>query len=245
MHRVKVKVVAGERLPKDCEARSGGAGGTTLALEGAEIRHLHVLRLKVNDEVTAFDGLGLEYRARILELSTFTAILELLEKLENDRETPQPITLAIALLKGDKLADVVRAATELGVARIQLLRTQFADVPDIGVGKLERLRRIAEEASKQSRRAVVPQILEPFSLKQLPEVQNGFVAHPGSSQTLLEKLHWDAPLWLSSGPEGGFSDGEISLLTARGFTAISLGKRILRAETAPLALLGAIAATGI
>ncbi len=238
MHRVKVSgFLVGEM----------GRGGenSTLTLEGPEVKHLHVLRIKVGDEVTAFDGLGLEYRARILELSNFAAILELLDKLENDFETPQPITLAIALLKGDKLADVVRAATELGVAHIQLLRTQFADVPDIGANKLERLRRIAEEASKQSRRSVVPQILEPMSLKGISEVQNGFVAHPGSSQTLLEKLHWNAPVWLASGPEGGFSDGEISLLTARGFTAISLGKRILRAETAPLALLGAIAATGI
>jgi len=231
MHRVKVSGFPLEN--------------STLTLEGPEVKHLHVLRLKSGDEVTAFDGLGLEYRARILELSNFTAILELLEQLENDRETPQSITLAIALLKGDKLADVVRAATELGVARIQLLRTQFADVPDIGANKLERLRRIAEEASKQSRRAVVPQILEPLSLKQIPEVQNGFVAHPGSSRTLLEKLHWNAPLWLVSGPEGGFSDLEISLLEGRGFTAVSLGKRILRAETAPLALLGAVAATGV
>ncbi len=219
--------------------------GMTLTLEGAEIRHLHVLRLKVGDEVTVFDGLGLEYRAGLLELTSFAAALELLEKIENDRETPQPITLAIALLKGDKLSDVVRAATELGVARVQLLKTQYADVPDIGANKLERLRRIAEEASKQSRRAVTPQILEPIALKALLEVKNGFVAHPGSAVTLLERLHWNAPLWLASGPEGGFSEPEINLLETRGFTAISLGKRILRAETAPLALLGAIAATGI
>ena len=240
MHRVKVR-----GFPVG-ETGNGGAGEMgRLALEGPEVKHLQVLRLKVGDEVMAFDGLGLEYRARILELSAFGATLELLEKLENDREPPQPITLAIALLKGDKLADVVRAATELGVTSIQLLKTQFADVPDIGANKLERLRRIAEEASKQSRRSVVPQVLGPISLKQIPAVQNSFVAHPGSTHTLLEKLHWNAPVWVVSGPEGGFSEPEIKWLESRGFTAISLGKRILRAETAPLALLGAIAATGI
>ncbi len=217
----------------------------TLELEGPEVRHLQVLRHKIGDIVRVFDGKGVEFEAQILELNAFTATLELREQLENNRETPQPITLAIALLKGDKLADVVRQSTELGVTTIQLLKTQFSDVPDIKGNKLLRLQRIAEEASKQSRRSVTPTVLEPIGIKQLLEVKNGFVAHPESRNTLLERLHWDAPLWIASGPEGGFSPLEVQMLQNKGFTAISLGQRILRAETAPLAMLGAIAATGV
>lgn len=232
LHRIKVA-----EFPMD--------GITTLELEGSEVRHLQVLRHKIGDEVRVFDGKGMEFEAHILELNAFSATLQLRGRLENNRETPQPITLAIALLKGDKLADVVRQSTELGVTTIQLLKTQFSDVPDIKDNKLLRLQRIAEEASKQSRRSVSPTVLEPISIKQVLEVQNGFVAHPESRNTLLERLHWNAPVWIASGPEGGFSPLEVQVLQSKGFTAISLGQRILRAETAPLAMLGAIAATGV
>lgn len=232
LHRIKVA-----EFPMD--------GITTLELEGSEVRHLQVLRHKIGDEVRVFDGKGMEFEAHILELNAFSATLQLRGRLENNRETPQPITLAIALLKGDKLADVVRQSTELGVTTIQLLKTQFSDVPDIKDNKLLRLQRIAEEASKQSRRSVSPTVLEPISIKQVLEVQNGFVAHPESRNTLLERLHWNAPVWIASGPEGGFSPLEVQVLQSKGFTAISLGQRILRAETAPLAMLGAIAAMGV
>ena len=168
------------------------------------------------------------------------------ETLTNTRETPQPVTLAVALLKGDKLADVVRAATELGVARIQLLQTRYADVPDIGEQKLTRLRRIAAEASKQSRRAVTPPVLAPLPLPRLALAGGqGFLAHPGAGGRLLDTLQWSAPVMLVSGPEGGFSEAEVEALTRAGFQTITLGPRILRAETAPLALLGALAASGV
>ncbi|WP_183984807.1 16S rRNA (uracil(1498)-N(3))-methyltransferase [Deinobacterium chartae] len=216
-----------------------------LSVQGKEVRHLHVLRLKPGDTLAVFDGQGLEAEARIVELAEFSATLELGEAREVAREHPQAVTLAVALLKGDKLSDVVRQATELGAARIQLLQTRYADVPDIGDNKLSRLRRVAEEAAKQSRRAVVPEVLAPVPLARLPEVSCGFVAHPGSGERLLDHLDWSAEVWLASGPEGGFSEAEIELLRSRGYRAITLGPRILRAETAPVALLGAIAATGV
>ncbi|GGJ19317.1 16S rRNA (uracil(1498)-N(3))-methyltransferase [Deinococcus roseus] len=217
----------------------------TIELSGPEVQHMRVLRLKNGDEVHLFDGSGWEARARIEEMDTFTATLVVLEKFQNDLELPKPITLALALLKGDKLADVVRACTELGVSRFQLLKTQYADVPDLGDNKLVRLKRIAEEASKQSRRAVVPEVLSPITLKQLPSVTKGFVAHPHTQSTLLEHLTWDSEVWFATGPEGGFSAAEIELLQHKNFLPITLGKRILRAETAPIALLGALASTGV
>ena len=211
----------------------------------AELHHLRVLRLRPGAELRVFDGQGAEASATLLRLDEGGALLQLGERLHNTRETPQPITLAIALLKGDKLSDVVRAATELGVTRFQLLQTRYADVPDIGEQKLTRLRRIAAEASKQSRRAVTPEVRPPLPISQLELTGQGFLAHPGSAARLTDTLDWSGPVTLVSGPEGGFSEGEVSALTASGFVAVTLGPRILRAETAPLALLGAVAATGV
>lgn len=228
MHRVKVSALA-----------------RVMPLSIGESQHLRVLRLGVGTQVRVFDGQGAEASATLIRLDEGGAMLELGEAVENDRETPQPVTLAVALLKGDKLSDVVRAATELGVSTIQLLQTRHADVQGIGDQKLIRLRRIAAEASKQSRRAVTPEVLAPVPLARLTLSGQGFLAHPGSAARLTDTLHWQTPVTLVSGPEGGFADAEVVTLTALGFTAVTLGPRILRAETAPLALLGALAATGV
>lgn len=216
-----------------------------MELGPAETRHLHVLRLRPGDAVRVFDGQGAEAQATVLELDDSRAVLELGEDVTGAAETPFPLTLAVALLKGDKLAEVVRAATELGVARIQLLVTARADAREIGEQKLTRLRRVAQEASKQSRRAVVPEVLSPIALPGLSWTGQLFVAQPGSTARLAELLDWSAPVTVLTGPEGGLSDAEVRGLSERGAQAVTLGPRILRAETAPIALLGAIAAYGV
>ncbi|MBB5233123.1 16S rRNA (uracil(1498)-N(3))-methyltransferase [Deinococcus budaensis] len=227
-HRVRVDALAPE-----------------MTLGPREARHLHVLRLRAGDSLRVFDGQGAEAEATLTALDEARALLTLGEALMGTAETPQPVTLAVALLKGDKLADVVRAATELGAARIQLLVTRHADAREIGEQKLSRLRRIAQEASKQSRRAVTPEVLAPLPLAEWRWEGQLFVAQPGSRERLTEHLSWQAPVTVLSGPEGGLSDPEVAALTARGAVAVTLGPRILRAETAPLALLGAIVATGV
>ncbi len=211
-------------------------------LTGSEAAHLRVLRANVGDMVTLFDGAGLEADAKILALEDFTITLEVGESRVVNLEPPQEITLAIALLKGDKLSEVVRAATELGVSRFQLLTTDHADVKEIGAQKLERLQRVALEASKQCRRAVTPLVLSPIKLKTLEPVTCGLVAHPGSSLKPRDALNWAVPITVATGPEGGFSGSEIQWLEARGFVRVGLGPRILRAETAPIAILGALTA---
>lgn len=214
-------------------------------LSGLEAHHLSVMRLKVGDPLLIFDGKGREACAEITALDGLRVGLRLLEERDGTPEMPQPVTLAVALLKGDKLADVVRAATELGVARIQLLVTQHADVRDIGGNKLARLSRIAGEASKQSRRAVTPEVLPPVPLANLAWEGQAYVAHPYAHGILTEYLHWDSPVTLLTGPEGGFSEAEMERLLTRGARGVMLGPRILRAETAPVALLGAVVATGV
>jgi 16S rRNA (uracil1498-N3)-methyltransferase len=211
-------------------------------LSGREFDHLRVLRAGVGDRVTLFDGAGLEAEAVILEQSEFSVTLEVGQPRAISLETPQPVTLAVALLKGDKLAEVVRACTELGVSSFQLLVTEFSDVREIGAQKLERLRRIALEAAKQCRRSTVPDVLGPIKIASLPSVACGLVAHPGSSTLAREVVTWDVPTTVATGPEGGFSSLEIALLEGKGFVAVGLGPRILRAETAPIALVASVTA---
>ncbi len=211
-------------------------------LTGAEAAHLRVLRADVGDTITLFDGAGLEADAKILALEDFTITLRVGESRVVNLEPPQEITLAIALLKGDKLAEVVRGATELGVMRFQLLVTEHSDLKEIGAQKLERLQRVALEASKQCRRAVTPLVLSPIKLKNLEPVTCGLVAHPGSSLKPREAYDWAVPITIATGCEGGFSGSEIQWLETRGFVRVGLGPRILRAETAPIAILGALTA---
>ncbi|WP_075830210.1 16S rRNA (uracil(1498)-N(3))-methyltransferase [Deinococcus marmoris] len=215
-----------------------------MTLGPREARHLHVLRLRVGDVLRVFDGQGAEAGAEIMELEAGHAVLILGAAVSGAAETPFPLTLAVALLKGDKLSDVVRAATELGVARVQLLVTARADAREIGAQKLMRLQRVAEEASKQSRRAVVPEVLTPIALADFCWDGQLFVAQPGSAGRIMNLLDWSAPVNVLTGPEGGLTDAEVAGLIERGAYEVTLGPRILRAETAPVALLGAIAAAG-
>ncbi len=207
---------------------------------GLEAAHLRVLRAKTGDSLTVFNGAGLEAKGMILEISEMQITVQLEPATPSSLEPPQAVTLAIAMLKGDKLSDVVRAATELGVSSIQLLITQHSEVKEIGTQKLERLRRIATEAAKQCQRNVIPSVLEPVPLLSL--TAPAIVAHPHSSLLPREAVSWDAPFTIISGPEGGFSSAEIGLLEQKGIVRVSLGRRILRAETAALALISSLTA---
>ncbi len=211
-----------------------------IQISNLEAAHLRVLRAKIGDQVTVFNGLGLEALGQILEVTETYYTVQLEPAKTSHKEPPQHLTLAIALLKADKLSDVVRSATELGVSSIQLLLTQHSEVREIGSQKLERLRRIATEAAKQCQRNQIPDILEPVPLSSLSGA--GMVAHPNSSLRPQEAVNWDVPITVVSGPEGGFSNAEIALLEQKGFLRVSLGQRILRAETAALALVASLTA---
>jgi 16S rRNA (uracil1498-N3)-methyltransferase len=219
------------------------AGKVTLT--GSEANHLaRVLRVTVGQEIKAFDGKGLESSGIIQSVDDFQAILNLQEPKPSDVEASLKITLAIALLKGDKLVDVVRQATELGVVAVQPLITKYCDVKELSANKLERLRRVAQEASKQSGRSVVPDICEAIKLQSFQSPPNTLVAHPYTSSSLNELAPLikggGGDLAIVTGPEGGFAEEEIELLISSGATPVRLGARILRAETAPIALIAAL-----
>jgi 16S rRNA (uracil1498-N3)-methyltransferase len=216
--------------------------GLTGVLPLEEGRHLvEVLRAGVGDRFTVFDE-SREALAEVVDLGP-PVRYRILEERRPEREVGVEVVLYVALLKGDKLSEVVRAATELGATRIQPLITRHSVPKEMGEGKLRRLKAIAKEAAKLSGRLRVPEVLPPIPLKAVPEVEQGLVAHVGARALVREVLDLNRNLSLAVGPEGGFAEEEVALLKERGFAPVSLGRRILRAETAALALL-ALATAG-
>jgi 16S rRNA (uracil1498-N3)-methyltransferase len=210
--------------------------GLTGVLPLEEGRHLvEVLRAGVGDRFTVFDE-SREALAEVVDLGP-PVRYRILEERRPEREVGVEVVLYVALLKGDKLSEVVRAATELGATRIQPLITRHSVPKEMGEGKLRRLKAVAKEAAKQSGRLRVPEVLPPIPLKAVPEVEQGLVAHVGARALVREVLDLNRNLSLAVGPEGGFAEEEVALLKERGFAPVSLGRRILRAETAALALL--------
>ncbi|WP_293171099.1 16S rRNA (uracil(1498)-N(3))-methyltransferase, partial [Oceanithermus sp.] len=207
-------------------------------LSGREAHHLvRVLRVEVGRRVRAFDGRGREAEGEVAWIEGGRVGLRLGEPMEAEVEPPVEVVLYVALLKGDKLADVVRAGSELGVSRFVPLVTERSVPREMGRAKLERLRRIAVEAAKQSGRAKAPEVTEPLALTELAPQGFGLVAHPYVSTT-MDAVDWpeSGAVALASGPEGGFTEAEVEHLAGLGLVPVYLGPRILRAETAPLVL---------
>lgn len=222
----------------------------TVTLSADESHHAHdVLRLQLGDEVYVFDGEGREYRCVITDVDRNAGRLELCEQVEPARpESPLRLSLAIALLKGEKFDLVVQKATELGVTRIVPLVTKRADVRIRDVNeskrKTERWQRIALESAKQCGRARFMEIDAPMTFESLigqperdSELRLIFAERGGGSLTDLATGLARDPVEITAlvGSEGGWTDDEIALARAAGWQIVTLGGRILRAETAAVA----------
>ena len=214
-----------------------------VVLTGPEAQHLaQVLRVQPGAWVRAFDGAGLEAEGLVAEVNAFRVTVQLDAPQPSTVEASLDITLAVALLKGDKLSEVVRRGTELGVGRFTLFVGERCDVRALSPNKLERLRRVAQEASKQSGRSVVPEVAVVEKLEALPLGGFCLVAEPRAELTLRQLLNGATPerVTVITGPEGGLSESEISKLNGCGAKSVRLGARILRAETAPVAVAAAL-----
>ena len=212
-------------------------GKRTVVLTADEARHLReVLRLKPGDEVSVFDGEGKEFRARVAQARREFAELELQDEIEAARpESPLQIALAVALLKGEKFDLVVQKATELGVVKIVPLVTRYADIKlrdEADASKrVGRWQRIALEAAKQSGRAMVPEVSLPVAVGSVfSERCLLFSERDGHGLTQIETDTITAII----GSEGGWSDEELEQARAAGARIVTLGGRILRAETAAI-----------
>lgn len=214
-----------------------------VVLEADETRHLRdVLRLGIADEVHVFDGQGHEFRCTVSQIARHHSELHIQAEVAPAKpESPLQLNLGVALLKGEKFDLVVQKATELGVSKVTPLVTRYADVRlrDEGDGarRVSRWQRIALEAAKQSGRAVVPQVSLPLAFAAaLEEVESGvmFSERRGKPLTELASQPQRHSLFALVGSEGGWSDEEIDGALARNFLVVTLGGRILRAETAAI-----------
>lgn len=214
-----------------------------MTLTGSEAQHLaQVLRVRPGARIRAFDGAGLEAAGVVTDIDAFRVTLALESSEPSAVEASLKVTLAVALLKGDKLAEVVRRGTELGVARFQLFTSSRCDARELSPNKLERLRRVAQEAAKQSGRSVVPPVAEVVKLDRLELGNFCLVADPHAGATLRDRLgaHTSNSVSVVTGPEGGLDPAEVAALQGQGAYPVRLGARILRAETAPVALAAAL-----
>lgn len=219
-----------------------------VALSGGEAQHLaQVLRLAPGASVRAFDGAGLEAAGVVTEVNPVRVMIRLQSPQASEVEASLKVTLAVALLKGDKLAEVVRRGTELGVVRFTPFTSRRCEVRELSPNKQARLLRVAQEAAKQSGRSVVPEVAAPVPLGELAFSGVAVVAQPNTASTLRETLlHKNLAqgqlnaVTAVTGPEGGLTDDEVGELIARGATSVRLGARILRAETAPVAVAAAL-----
>lgn len=214
-------------------------------LTGEEFRHAkNVLRLGAGDEVTLLDGSGAEYPAIVSRVEKGRLLLHVIGKETSNAEPMSEMTLLVGLLKGDKTELVVQKATELGASRIGVFSSRYC-AAYMNENKLLRLKRVAQEAAKQCRRAVAPQIDYFEDLESALKSAGSCACKLFACEFLTEKdggmFEIEAPCTLVVGSEGGFAEEEYALACALGYRGISLGRRILRAETAAVAALAVIA----
>ncbi|HBB95210.1 MAG TPA: 16S rRNA (uracil(1498)-N(3))-methyltransferase [Blastocatellia bacterium] len=229
------------------QAFASDAKSVTLSAE--ETRHLRdVLRLKSGDEVYVFDGAGREMRGQVQSITRDSTEVSVGDEVEPARpESPLNLTLAVALLKGEKFDLVVQKMTELGVVRVIPVINARADVKirsdDDAERKLIRWRRIILEASKQCGRARLMDIENPTAV-------HDFVERPGGNELRLmfserggtslaaagETNQRSDSVTALVGSEGGWTNEEIDQVRNAGWKIVTLGGRILRAETAAIAI---------
>ena len=225
----------------------------SLALPESAARHVQVLRLQPGAALTLFDGQGGEWNATVLRMGRRDVEVQVLDHQAVDRELPCAVTLALGMPANDRMDDLVEKATELGVARIQPLLCERSVLRLSGERADKRVahwQAVAIAACEQSGRTRVPRIAPVLTL---PVWLQTLAARADESRWLLS-LRGAQPLQVVatatpaavvclSGPEGGLAEAEESAALAHGFTPISLGARVLRADTAPLALLAHLALT--
>ena len=213
--------------------------GASVELAAGQANYLgNVLRLGVGAELLAFDGLSGEWLARISEAAKKRMVLSV-ERKTREAESIPDVWLAFAPVKRAQTDWLVEKATELGAARLVPVMTHRTVAERV---RLDRLESIAIEAAEQCGRTRVPEIVEPMKLarfiEELDPARILYFADETGGEPLVSALR-EGPAAILVGPEGGFTDEERAFVRGSRASAISLGPRILRAETAALAALSA------
>jgi 16S rRNA (uracil1498-N3)-methyltransferase len=228
-------------------------GDESVLLPRDEAEHLtRVLRLGPGDTVAIFDGRGQEFLAKVILAERRDVRVQVLSRVEPAAEAAVPLTLVQAVLKADKMDDIVRDAVMLGVATIQPVittRTEMTVAALVRGGRVDRWKRVALASVKQSHRAVVPDIRGPLTFETwLDEPQPALVlmlVEPGASTdaealSILRGEQVPADAAVVVGPEGGWTDAEWTAARGRGGRLMTLGHRTLRADAVPIAAISVL-----
>ena len=221
------------------------APNTTVTIEGGKHHHLrNVLRLKAADAVILFNGQGGEYGAEVQAITKQATQITTLTYDPINRESPLHICLLQGILKRDAMINALQRATELGVSKIIPIQTQHLSEKRVQLaGRWEAWQAVIEQSSEQCGRTQLPELApltrysEAVSMAQNADFDLRLLAHLGAPESRTPPATTPKRIAVAIGPEGGFSDAEVTLAEANGFRAYTLGARILRAETAPAALL--------
>ena len=222
--------------------------GASLALPPGAARHVQVLRMQPGDTLTLFDGAGGEYAATVERMGRSEVAVTVGDHTPVEREAARAVHLAVGMPANERMDWLVDKATELGVTSIQPLATAHG-VLRLSGERAEKKRAhwqgIAVAACEQSGRNRVPVIHEVAELTRWlamapADAERWLLSLAPGAQPLGQRDAGQRPVLLLSGPEGGLSPAEEDAAAAHGFLPVSLGARVLRAETAPLAVLAAL-----
>lgn len=219
-------------------------GDSAVNITGADANHIsRVLRMRKGDTLCVCDGNGMDYACEIAEINPDCVSLKILEKHLCDAEPSVSITLFMALPKSDKMEYVIQKCVELGVTKIVPFASSRCVVKLSDKDKqkkTERWQKISCAAAKQSGRGIIPEVEDPISFAELLKRTGEFdlslfcyeCEEENSLKTVLSENEFKN-VCVVVGPEGGFDKAEVQAAEAKGFKSVSLGKRILRCETAP------------
>ena len=223
--------------------------GQTQLITGEDAQHISkALRMSVGEVITLCDKNKVQHLCRIERINSDGVLVRAVSEEECTHEPDIEVTLFAALTKGDKMESVIQKTVELGIHRIvPVLTSRCISRPDAkaAVKKHQRYQKIAEQAAMQSQRGIIPDVAEFTELnaaaKMLGEYDKAILFYEGGGIPLREAIDKnDRKIAVFTGPEGGYEEAEVGLLSAAGAVTATLGPRILRAETAPLAALSAI-----
>lgn len=221
--------------------------GQTVALPDNIVRHLNVLRVRPNENITLFDGKGKAHAARLTVLEKRRAEAEILHEDTTDNESPLNITLIQSISSGERMDFTLQKSVELGVTAIQPVISERCIVRLDGERAAKRLARWQEiviSACEQSGRNTVPPVLPIIgyreALDKMPSESTKLIMSINRARKLGDIRQPSGAIVFMVGPEGGWTEQEEQQAFDAGFQAVTLGKRILRTETTPLAALAAM-----
>lgn len=224
-----------------------------IILEGQDVNHMkNVLRMKPGEEVRICDGAGKAYLCSIYAYEDRKAVLDILSGTDTDTELPARVWLFQGLPKGDKMELIVQKAVELGVCQVIPVETKRCVVKlddKKAAKKVQRWQQIAESAAKQAGRGYIPKVADvmpfPSALELSGELDVCLIPYELAegmeyTRSVIEAIRPGQSVGIFIGPEGGFEREEVDLALASGAKALTLGRRILRTETAGLAVLSVL-----